>query len=342
MPAMVDVSVVLPVYDEKDNLAPLFDQIAAALEPTGKSFEIVAVDDGSHDGSRQLLEELAAQRRYLKVVLFRRNCGQTAALDAGFHYATGNYVVTLDSDLQNDPADIPRLIEELDRGADVVSGWRKERKDGFFLRRIPSRIANWIIRRVTATPVHDLGCSLKAYRRHVTDEMRLYGEMHRFIAVIAEGQGARITELVVNHRPRIAGKSKYGLKRTVKVLLDLVTVMFLKRYHTKPIYIFGGLGFLMAMAGFILCAVVAWQKFALDAWVHRNPLFIIAAICFVASIQLLLTGVVAEMVTRTYFESQRKTAYSVERTIGFAPEPPRVEHPATLPPPKPKSDSLRV
>jgi glycosyltransferase involved in cell wall biosynthesis len=314
----MDLSVVLPIYDEVENIVPLLDEIEAALRPTGKSFEVIAVDDGSKDGTRQLLADEVPKRPYLRVVLFRRNCGQSAAFDAGFRHASGDVVVTMDADRQNDPNDIPRLVARLDEGFDVVTGWRKNRKDGMFLRKIPSRIANWIIRRATGTQVHDLGCSLKAYRRHITDEMRLYGEMHRFISVIAENLGGRVGEVEVNHRPRVAGSSKYGLKRSVKVLLDLMTLSFLHRYHTKPIYVFGGLGLGMWLIGLLLCAVVLYQKYTIpDAWVHRNPLFIIAVLCFMVGVQLMGTGIVAEMLARTYFESQDKTAYTVATRLGF-------------------------
>jgi glycosyltransferase involved in cell wall biosynthesis len=276
----VDLSVVLPIRDERDNVEPLCDEIAAALGPTGKSFEIIAVDDGSRDGTTELLRRMAAARPYLKVLVFRRNHGQSAAFDAGFRHASGNVVVTMDADRQNDPADLPRMLAKLDEGFDLVTGWRQKRQDGFALRRLPSLIANRLIRAITGTKVHDLGCSLRVYRREITDELRVYGEMHRFIAVLAEDLGARVAELVVNHRARGAGRSKYGLGRTLRVLLDLCTVWFLRRYQTKPIYVFGGLGALMAAAGTILCGIVLVQKFELGVWVHRNPLFSIAVMCF--------------------------------------------------------------
>jgi len=263
--------------------------------------------------------QAVAQRPYLRVLVFRRNAGQSAAFDAGFRTATGDLVVTMDADLQNDPDDIPALITKLDEGYDVVTGWRKHRKDGMVLRKLPSRMANYLIRHLTGTVIHDLGCSLKVYRRHVTDEMRLYGEMHRFISVLADGQGARVGEVEVNHRARRAGHSKYGLMRTFKVLLDLTTIWFMRRYQTKPIYLFGGLGVLMFAAAFVISAVVLYQKFAEGAWVHRNPLFLISITLALMGMQSIGTGILAELIVRTYFESQGKTAYSIASRAGFPP-----------------------
>jgi glycosyltransferase involved in cell wall biosynthesis len=318
----VDLSIVLPICDERDNVEPLFDEIAAVLRPFGRSFEIIAVDDGSRDGTTDVLRRMAAERSYVKLLVFRRNHGQSAAFDAGFRHASGDVVVTMDADRQNDPADIPGLLAMLDEGYDVVTGWRQQRRDGFALRRLPSRIANALIRLITGTRVHDLGCSLRVYRRAITDELRVYGEMHRFIAVLAEDLGARVGERVVNHRPRPTGRSKYGLGRMFRVLLDLCTVWFLKRFQTKPIYIFGGIGALMALAGSGLCAIVLWQKFQLGVWVHRNPLFSIAVMCFLMAMQFIGAGLLAEMIIRTYFESQGKPSYSIAARIGFDRRPP--------------------
>jgi glycosyltransferase involved in cell wall biosynthesis len=320
----MDLSVILPIYDERENLAPLLDEIETALGGTGKGFEIIAVDDGSTDGSRELLRRLQAERPQLRVILFRRNFGQAAAFDAGFRHARGDVLVTMDADRQNDPADIPTLVAKLDDGFDVVTGWRRRRRDGFVLRRLPSRAGNWLIRRVTGTRVHDLGCSLKAYRRAITDDMRLYGEMHRFIPVLAEQLGARIAEVEVNHRARGAGRSKYGLGRTGKVLLDLLTAWFMRRYQTKPIYVFGALAFALFAIALGLAGFVLWEKIELGVWVHRNPLFILAAISGLLGGQFLGTGIVAELLMRTYFESQRKPAYTVEARLGFPAEPPPV------------------
>jgi len=315
----MDISVVLPIYNERENLVPLLDEIEEALDPTGRSYEIIAVDDGSLDGSTALLKKLAGERKTLRAIFFRKNSGQAAAFDAGFRNASGAIVVTMDADLQNDPKDIPLLVAKLESadGFDVVTGWRKKRRDGAIFRRIPSLIANWIIRRLTGTKVHDLGCSLKVYRKHVTDEMKLYGEMHRFISVLAESQGAKIGEEVVNHRPRRAGVSKYGLRRSIKVLLDLMTVSFLRGYQTKPIYVFGTLGLLMFIAGSLLSVFVLWEKYDQGAWVHRNPLFMIAIMLFLMAFQFVGTGILAEVIVRTYFESQDKTAYTIASRSGF-------------------------
>ncbi len=313
----MEISVVVPIYNEEDNVRALVDEIDEVLGPTGRSYEIVAVDDGSRDGTRALLRELARSRPHLKVLLFRRNSGQTAAFDAGFRAATGRIVVTMDADLQNDPHDIPAMIERLEEGYDLVSGWRRKRRDGFVLRRLPSVIANALIRRVTRAPIHDLGCSLKVYRKEITDELRLYGEMHRFIAPLAEAMGARITEMVVHHRPRRAGVSKYGLSRTIKVLLDLLTVWFMRGFQTKPIYVFGGGGLALMALGFATSMWVLWQKLVEGIWVHRNPLFLLAIMFTLMGVQALGTGLIAEIMVRTYFESQQKTAYSIAEALNL-------------------------
>ena len=313
----MDISVILPIYNEKDNLLPLLDELDGVLASMGKQYEVIAVDDGSSDGSVEILKSAAAERKNVKALFFRRNCGQAAAFDAGFRTAAGEVVITMDADRQNDPADIPIMVAKLDEGFDLVTGWRKDRKDGFATRKLPSRIANWLIRRLTGTRIHDLGCSLKVYRRQVTNEMRLYGEMHRFISVLAEGIGARVGEVVVNHRPRVAGHTKYGLGRTIKVLLDLTTVWFMRRYQTKPIYVFGGLGVVLLLAGIALSGLVLYEKFADGTWVHRNPLFLIAITCFLMGMQSVGTGILAELLVRTYFESQAKTPYSIASRAGF-------------------------
>ncbi len=317
MSAMPKLSVLVPVFNEKENLRPLMEELEGVLRQTGRPFEVIAVDDGSRDGSRELLRELCAEKPYLKAIFFRRNCGQSAAFDAGFRHASGDVVITLDADLQNDPNDIPALLAKLAEGFDVVTGWRRRRMDDALLRKLPSKVANALIRTVTGTRVHDLGCSLKAYRREITSELRLYGEMHRFLIVLAEYQGARVAELEVNHRPRAAGTSKYGLGRTLKVLLDLLTVWFLRKFQTKPLYAFGAVGLAMLLGAFASSAVVLYEKLALGVWVHRNPLFLISMMLALIGVQFLALGLLAEILVRTYFESQQKLAYPVSETLGF-------------------------
>ena len=312
------LSIILPVYNEQDNIGPLIEELEVVLLAMNKPFEVIVVDDGSTDKSRQILETLAKKKKYLKAILFRKNYGQTAAFDAGFSCALGQIIITMDSDRQNDPNDIPKMVKMIDDGYDFVAGWRLNRKDGFFLRTFPSRIANAIIRKVTKTSIHDLGCSLKAYRRELSNELRLYGEMHRFIGSFMEGMGAKIGEVVVNHRPRLAGKSKYNLSRVTKVLLDLVTVWFMQRYRTKPSYIFGGIGFALIGLSSLISGFVMYEKFSLQVWVHRNPLFLIAMFFAVVGVQFVALGIIAELMIRTYFESSTQKPYLILKSLGFS------------------------
>jgi glycosyltransferase involved in cell wall biosynthesis len=314
---MVELSVVIPVYNEVDNLRALLDELGEVLVHFARPFEVIMVDDGSRDGTAELLRELVSERPNLKAIFFRRNFGQTAAFDAGFRSATGAVVVTIDGDLQNDPHDIPAMVARLEEGHDMVVGWRRDRKDGIFLRKLPSRVANWMIRKLTGTRIHDLGCSLRVYRREITDELRLYGEMHRFISVIADNMGARIAEVEVHHRPRRAGVSKYDLRRSVKVLLDLMTVLFLRRYQAKPIYVLGGLGLLLMFASATTAGVVLWEKLHDGVWVHRNPLFLLAAMAALVGVQLVATGLVAELIIRSNADSRVNGSYSVANRAGF-------------------------
>lgn len=322
----VELSVVLPVHNERDNLAPLLEEVRAALIRTRRSHEVIAVDDGSTDGSVAVLRDFAESRPWLRVIVFRRNCGQSAALDAGFRAATGRVIITMDADRQNDPADIPRMLEVMEReDCDLVAGRRANRKDGFVLRKLPSKVANFIIRKVTKTRLRDLGCSLKVFRRECVEDLAIYGEMHRFIGVLVEGTGARTVEVDVNHRPRTAGKSKYGLDRTVKVLLDLCTVWFMRGYQTKPIYLFGGAGILLGAMSVALAGYVLYEKLAWDIFVHRNPLFILAVIMAVIGVQFIVLGLLAEILVRTYFESSRRPSYHVRERINFEPvQPPAI------------------
>lgn len=308
----LDISVVVPVFNEQENVEAIHQQITDALQAK-YSYEIIFIDDGSTDGSRRILENIHLKDPRVKVIIFRRNFGQTAAMSAGFNHARGNVIVPLDADGQNDPADIPALVEKLKDGFDIVSGWRKDRKDRTISRKIPSVMANWLIGQMTGVKLHDYGCSLKAYKCEILETINLYGEMHRFIPAIASWSGAKITEMVVNHRPRVAGVAKYGLERTMKVFLDLMTVKFLGSYATKPIYIFGGLGILSSFGAVICGVAVLYMKFISPEHLgmNRNPLLLLTAILIIATIQLILMGLLAEMIVRTYHESQKRPIYVI-------------------------------
>jgi len=308
-----EVSVVVPLLNEQDNIGPLYKQIKKSLADQ-YDYEIIFVDDGSSDDSFAILAGLQKTDTGVKVICFRKNFGQTAALSAGFNHAKGKTVVAIDADLQNDPADIPKMIDRLNEGFDVVSGWRKKRHDNAITRRLPSIIANWLIAKITGVKLHDFGCTLKAYRRDVLAETKLYGEMHRFIPALASWSGARICEVVVNHRPRTAGAAKYGLARTFKVVLDLITVKFLGSFSTKPIYIFGGLGFVTTLGAFVSGLVVLYQKFfsSKPLPMNRNPLLVLTAMLITATIQFILMGLIAELLVRTYHESQNRPTYVIK------------------------------
>jgi len=311
-----DVSIVVPLLNEQANIEPLYQQITQALN--GRyDYEVIFVDDGSTDDSFAVLAQLQKADARLRVIRFRRNFGQTAALAAGFDHAHGGIIVAIDADLQNDPADIPRMIEKLNEGFDVVSGWRKKRHDNAVTRLIPSRIANWLIAGITGVKLHDFGCTLKAYRREILDQINLYGEMHRFIPAIASWSGAKICEMVVNHRPRTAGAAKYGLGRTLKVVLDLITIKFLGSFSTKPIYIFGGLGLISAAGAMICGLLVLYQKFIADSHLpmNRNPLLVLTAMLITATIQFILMGLLAELLVRTYHESQNRPTYVIREIL---------------------------
>jgi glycosyltransferase involved in cell wall biosynthesis len=312
----VDLSVVIPVYNEVDNLDALQGELLAALGPSGLNYEIIYVNDGSRDGSAARLSEFATQADGVIFVDLRRNFGQTAALAAGIDHASGEVIVLMDADLQNDPADIQALLGKLDEGYDVVSGWRRSRKDRFLTRRLPSMLANGLISRVTGVRLHDYGCTLKAYRQEVLKEVRLYGEMHRFTPVFAAAAGARITEMVVNHRPRVAGVSKYGLERTFKVILDLITVKFLLSYRTRPMYLFGTAGFALIGGGLLSILAALIQRFVFDVHLNRSPLLQLAAMLFGLGVQSVLLGLTTELLVRTYFESQHKPIYVVREVVG--------------------------
>ncbi len=312
----MNLSLVIPVYNEQDNLPLLFEAINNTMTSLDKSWEVILVDDGSQDDSLAVLKEYAKKDiHHVRVISFRRNFGQTAAIAAGLDYAQGEIIVLLDADMQNDPADIPVLLAKLDEGYDLVSGWRKSRKDNALTRNLPSMIANRIISQVTGVHLHDYGCTLKAYRRDVLEGFRLYGEMHRFIPVYAHSVGAKIAEMAVNHHPRKFGKAKYGLERTAKVILDLFTVKFLISYSSKPIYLFGGAGgFLMVVSAFIMLYLFIRRIFFLVA-IATSPLLQMSAMFFILGFQSILLGLIAELLVRTYHESQDKPIYVVREVI---------------------------
>ncbi len=309
------VSIVIPVFNEEENVPPLAEEIRQALDPWGIAYEVVAVDDGSTDGTWARLESVRAQDPRWVLVGLRRNFGQTAAMSAGFDYARGEVIVTLDGDLQNDPADIPRLLE-LAKAHDVVSGWRKGRQDPFLSRRLPSMLANWLISRVTGVRLHDYGCTLKAYRRDVVEHLHLYGEMHRFIPAIASWMGISLAEVETRHRPRRFGRSKYGITRTTRVILDLITVKFLLSFATKPIQVFGLLGACVAAVGLAISGYLSILKLAFGAQIGGRPLLFLAILLILVGVQLIVMGLLGEMLVRVYHESQRKPIYMVKRVLG--------------------------
>ena len=317
----MNLSLVIPIYNEEENLPLLFDAIYNTMNSLGQSWEVILVDDGSQDNSLTVLKEYAQKDAdHVRVISFRRNFGQTAAIAAGLDYAQGEIIVLLDADMQNDPADIPMLLTKLDEGYDLVSGWRKSRKDNALTRNLPSMMANWLISRVTGVHLHDYGCTLKAYRRDVLEGFRLYGEMHRFIPVYASSVGAKITEMPVNHHPRKFGKAKYGLERTAKVILDLFTVKFLISYSSKPIYLFGGAGgFLMVISTLIMIFLFIRRIFYMVG-IANSPLLQMSAMFFILGFQAILLGLIAELLVRTYHESQRKPTYTIRSIINVKQE----------------------
>jgi len=313
------VSIVVPIYNEVESIPQLYARLTAELAQLGVTYEIIAVDDGSRDGSYALLSELASHDVRLRVVRFRRNFGQTAAFSAGFDRARGQVVVTIDADLQNDPADIGALLARIDEGYDVVSGWRERRHDAFINRRLPSMIANRLISWATGVHLHDYGCSLKAYRTEVVRGIKLYGELHRFIPAIASWQGVAVAELPVRHAARQYGTSKYGISRTLRVLLDLLTVRFLLSYATRPMQVFGLFGFLSMVAGGIIGVYLTWIKFALGAEIADRPLLLMAILLIILGIQFLSIGLLGELMVRTYFETQSKPIYVVREELNQVP-----------------------
>jgi len=313
------VSVVIPLYNEEENIAILHERLKETLDRIGCDYEIIYVDDGSADRTLAGLEKIQAEDKKVVVLSLRRNFGQTAAFAAGFDFARGDIVITMDGDLQNDPADIPKLLD-LIKDHDLVSGWRKKRKDAFITRRLPSMLANWIISKVTGVKLHDYGCSLKAYRREVIKNLKLYGEMHRFIPAVASWYGVRVVEVETTHYPRLRGKSKYGLSRTMKVILDLITVKFLQSFSTKPLQFFGPIGLFSGAAGFLISLYLSIEKIFIGKPIGGRPLLLLGVLLIIVGIQLIGMGLLGEMLVRVYHESQRKPIYVIKKIIGAETE----------------------
>ncbi|MDH4130042.1 MAG: glycosyltransferase family 2 protein [Spirochaetota bacterium] len=317
-----NISIVVPFYNEEENIKNLYHKLKDELEKINISYEIIFIDDGSIDNTYNLMKELAITDNNVKTIKFKFNCGQTAAMQAGFDFAKNEIIIPMDGDLQNDPSDIPRLISKIEEGYDVVSGWRKDRKDKTFSRILPSKIANKVISLIGKVHLHDYGCSLKAYRKDILKNVNLYGEMHRFIPIYASWYGAKVAEIPVTHHPRTKGVSKYGISRTFKVILDLVTIKFLGRYSTKPIYFFGSLSFFSIFLAFlgVIYLLYKWLFLKADKAIIDSPIFIFSVMCVLLSAQFVLMGILAEIQIRTYHESQNKRPYIVESTINVDKE----------------------
>lgn len=311
----IDVSFVIPVYNEEENLPDFYRELTAAGEKLPGSCEIIFIDDGSGDGSFPALRKIQAADPKVKIIRLRKNFGQTAALAAGFDRSRGEIIITLDADLQNDPADVPLLVAKMNEGFDIVSGWRVKRKDKFVSRRLPSKAANWIISRITKVKLHDYGCTLKAFRRDVVKNIKLYGEMHRFIPAIASTMGVAIAEVPVNHRPRIHGKSKYNITKSVRVALDLLTVKFLLSYSTRPLQIFGLFGLLAGLMGGILGGILSYQRLILKQGIANRPLLLLSVLLIVIGIQFITMGLLGEIMVRIYHEAVEKHIYAVREVI---------------------------
>jgi glycosyltransferase involved in cell wall biosynthesis len=312
----VDLSLVIPVFNEQDSIKSLYDEITTAL--SGKfTYEVIFIDDGSSDNSFAILSDIRQNDPCVRVIKFRKNFGQTAGMAAGFEHSRGKTIIPLDADGQNDPSDIPMMMKKLEEGYDIVSGWRRKRHDNVVTRTLPSRVANWLIAKITGVKLHDFGCTLKAYRWESIKEIRLYGEMHRFIPALAAWGCENVVEVVVNHRARTTGETKYGLNRTFKVILDLITLKFLASFSTKPIYVFGGLGGICGVLSVMSAFVMLFQKFisASPVAMNRNPLLVISTVLFMASIQFVLMGLLAEILVRTYHESQGRQIYTIDKIL---------------------------
>ncbi len=311
------LSVVIPAYNEEDNIPILYEKLKGVLERLGREYEVIFVDDGSVDRTWEVLKEIAEKDQRVKLIRFRKNYGQTAAMYAGFQHASGEVVITLDADLQNDPEDIPNLLQKLEEGYDIVSGWRKDRKDPFLSRKVPSMIANWIISKVTGVELHDYGCTLKAYRSGIIKKLELYGDMHRFLPALTKRLGAKITEIPVKHHPRVYGKSKYGIGRTVRVILDIFLVKFLNEYINKPMYIFGTFGFILLSLGLVALFYLVFLKLFLDQDIGRRPLLILSVLFILAGIQFISTGILAELLVRIYYRTKEDKPFVVEEKVNL-------------------------
>src|SRR5713226_3055517 len=313
----MNLSIIIPIKDERDNLKPLHNQLRQSLDPSGSAYEVVFVDDGSTDGSFAVLAELAAGDPRVRVVQLRRNFGQTAALQAGIDWSSGDILVTMDGDLQNDPTDIPCLLDKLAEGYDAVLGLRANRQDHVFIRKIPSLLGNWLIRKVTGVRIRDMGCTLRAMRRDLAEALPLYGELHRFIPVLAQQYGARLAQISVRHRSRTAGKTKYNLTRTFRVVLDLITIKFLHSYLTRPMHILGLAGLVSMGLGVVSLVITVWMKAHRGIFMTGNPLLLLSVMLELVGIQFISMGLIGEVLSRTYFESQGKTAYGVRTTLNL-------------------------
>jgi glycosyltransferase involved in cell wall biosynthesis len=321
----MDLSIVIPIKDERDNLGPLLERLHATLDTLGKTFEIIFVDDGSGDGSFEVLEGQALRDPAVKVVRLRRNFGQSAALQAGIDFSQGDVLVTMDGDLQNDPADIPRLLAKLDEGYDAVMGLRAKRQDGLWLRKVPSLLGNWLIRKVTGVAIKDMGCTLRALRRDLAEALPLYGEMHRFVPVLCQQYGGRLVQIPVNHHPRTAGKTKYNLTRTFRVILDLITVKFLHSYLTRPMHVMGLAGLVCMGLGAVAFLATVAMKYMPEhgTFMTGNPLLLLSCMLELVGVQFISIGLLGEVLTRTYFESQGKKLYAVRTTLNVDSGPRR-------------------
>jgi len=311
----LQLSIITPIYNELESLPPLIAKINQVMQENNYTYELICIDDGSTDGSTDLLKKLALENDNLKAIILRRNYGQTPAMSAGFQNAKGQIIISLDADLQNDPADIPLLLEKLNQGYDLVSGWRKNRQDHTLTRLIPSKIANVLIGEVTGVKLHDYGCSLKAYRSELLADMNLYGELHRFLPALAFIEGARIAEIPVSHHPRKFGQSKYGLSRTFRVLMDLLTIWFMKKFLTRPMHVFGSLGLVSLLLGLLLGSYLTFLKFGLNESIGDRPLLILVVILLITGVQLFSFGLLGELLMRTYHESQGRPIYRVREII---------------------------